>query len=423
MRLFGLDIKWAGTREGTTRAQLPIAVSRRSYEDPWGMQSTISSPVDLAVYEAVANGIPFIDVALRKLSRMIPRFEVKCRVDSTADALNAWMREVRVGSLLRGFAPFARSHVRQMLQYGRSAGEIALTRGKTDAAGLFIVDARQIRLIPADDGRLLLGEADALGALHPYPRQDLFIYSACNSESDDPRGVSMLRSVPFVADVVLRMENAVRQKWQRHGAPSFLVHHRVASDVQISDSALQQQRSAIQDDWERAMRARWQNDGIIDFISASQGDFVIRALDSDGELEFTAPYRALMEQIVCSVELAPFMLGLNWSTTERLSRQQADMIIGQCQEMRAELEPDFLHVLTWVQRLRNLRGKIRLQWHGINLQDQVETARGELYAAQAMEKRIANAEAAWRHGWVDQMGAANLAGCEIEAPVTKKVEP
>ena len=123
MRLFGLDIKWAGTREGTTRAQLPIAVSRRSYEDPWGMQSSISSPVDLAVYEAVANVIPFIDVALRKLSRMIPRFEVKCRVDSTADALNAWLRSAAL--IARGFAPFARSHVRQMLQYGRSVGEIA----------------------------------------------------------------------------------------------------------------------------------------------------------------------------------------------------------------------------------------------------------------------------------------------------------
>ena len=411
MKLLGLDIRRAGRRGAD---ELPLVASRRSYQDPWQIQSRIGGSVDLAVYKAIAEGIPFIDAALRKLSRMIPRFEVKCRVDGTADELNTWLQDVRVGSILRGFAPFARAHVRQMLQYGKSAGEIALTRSKRDVAGLYAIDARQIRLLPDEHGRLLLGESDALGMVRAYEHQELFIYSACNSEGDDPTGVSVLRAVPFVADVVLRMENATRQKWQRHGAPSFLVHHRVDGDIQLGDAALDKQREGIQSDWERAMRARWNNEGIVDFISASQREFVIRALDSEGELEFSAPYRALMEQVICSVELAPFMLGLQWATTERLSRQQADVIIGQCQEMRAELEPDFLHVLSWVQRLRGLRGDIRLHWLDINLQDQVESARGQLYAAQAAEKRIGNGLTCWRNGWLDQLQAAQMAGLDID---------
>ena len=84
MRLFGMDIFGKGVAnpvkpEKTTEGDpLPVAYSTRSYADPWGFRWEIPCPVDLRVYDAVVESIPFIDVALRKLSRMICPFTVTC---------------------------------------------------------------------------------------------------------------------------------------------------------------------------------------------------------------------------------------------------------------------------------------------------------------------------------------------------------
>ena len=38
--------------------------------------------------------------------------------------------------------------------------------------------------------------------------------------------------------------------------------------------------------------------------------------------------RQILEQLVAKTGLPPFLLGLNWSTTERMSTQQADILMA-----------------------------------------------------------------------------------------------
>ncbi|MFA5715633.1 MAG: hypothetical protein WC998_07830 [Candidatus Paceibacterota bacterium] len=403
--------------EGSVRGASGIAVSTRSYDDPLKVNRYIrnADELDLRTYEILANGIPFIDVSLRKLSRMIPAFTVECTEESTAEALRQWLKTVRINGAQRGFKAFSRPYTRQALQFGRTAGEIVVGKGAKSISDLYTIDAKQLRLLPANDGDgLLIGEETNLGELKAYPRQDLIVYSACNNEGDDPLGVSILRPVPFVADILLRMESAVRQKWQRHGAPSFLLNYHVDADAAVSDATIAGQKDAIKADWEKSMRARWNQEGIIDFVAATQGTFTLTAITDGQELSFDIPYRAMMEQIIASVELAPFMLGVQWATTEGLSEQQADVISGMIQDVRDELEPDFLHILWWAQAVLGLKGDVSLKWRNVNLRDSHKQAMASYWQSKAEEAAIQTTLLAWNNGWLDQERAAEQAGYDPE---------
>lgn len=428
MRLpFGYEIRrLARQQEPDGRnSTISIASSRRSWQSPLGIEfnGTIKPNVDYAVYESIVRGIPFVDVALRKLSRMICRFDVACDNESTQEELNVWLKTCTVEDIFTGFTPFLRPYVRQGMLYGKTGGEIVLSPTMRDVAGLVVLPAKQIRLIPTPEG-LQIGQDNATGMAVPYENQDLIVYSALNKEGDNPHGVSILRSVPWVADIALRMENALRQMWQRTGAPSMAIIHTIPPDVVLSTEEVNARQSAIESDWYNSQEARGNEEGIMDFIAAIQGGISFQAIGSDvKELSFVEPIRVFWEQVISTVELAPFMLGLQWSTTERLSQQQADSIIGACDDMRSEIEPDILRILDWVQRLRGLKGTVEVSWQDINLQDSVETARADLTKAQAQKQRMDNALSAWANGFIDQQQASEESGYDgavlqqLDAPV------
>jgi len=422
MRLFGWQLTAAraqppASADGKASVPIAIATSQRSYDSPLGIDFTnqVKCPVELALYDLLVAAFPFLDRGLRTLARMAAPFEFECENETTGAAMQQWAEDVRVGYLFRGFNSWLRPYIRQSLQYGKTAGELVLAPSKRDIEALFVVDAKRIRLIRDDKEGLLLGEDNRVGMPVPYPAQDLFVYMALNSEGDNPHGVSLMRSIPYVADIVLRMETAVRQMWQRHGAPSFLLHYNIPGDTVLPGPQVNAIRDTIQDDWLASQKARGNNEGIMDFVAATQGVLTMTAVGSDvHELNFSDVYRNLMEQIVSSIDLAPFMLGLQWATTERLSQQQADVIIGTIEDMRHELTPDLLHIADWVQRTQGLRGKVAVAWADVNLQDRVQSAQAEREEAQAQKLRTENALTSWANGWTDQVGAKSEAGYEDE---------
>jgi len=399
-----------------SRQAVASAVSRRSYDNPWsGVWSKyIPLKVDYDVYDAIREGIPFIDAGLRKFARYCSGFKPQCDNETTQAALDAWMREVGFldTSLIRGFHKFSYAYINHMLQYGRAAAEIVLSQSGRELSYLTIVPPRKLR-ITRRDGRMVLGQANASGDVDVFPRQDLFVFAPLNVEGDNPQGTSLLRSLPFVSNIAIIMENATRQKWQRHGAPAFHIAITVPPDIQTekAQNLLEAAVSDYQSAWHKAMEARWENQGIIDFFTGFQGDIEVNPIGAQvQELEFRETFRAIQEQIVSSLELAPFMLGLQWSTTERLSQQQADAIISMINYVRMELESPFMQIVDWWQRLTGARGEIRPDWEPVSLQDMVETARAELMEAQAGKIRRLNLAFDWANGFIDGEQAAELLG-------------
>ena len=84
--------------------------------------------------------------------------------------------------------------------------------------------------------------------------------------------------------------------------------------------------------------------------------------------------RELLEQIVAKMGIPPFLLGLSWSSTERMSSQQADMLTSELTAYRRILEPAILKICkTWL-RLNGLDDTVEIDWNEITMQDEVDHA-------------------------------------------------
>ena len=100
--------------------------------------------------------------------------------------------------------------------------------------------------------------------------------------------------------------------------------------------------------------------------------------------------RQLLEQIVAKTGLPPFLLGLSWSSTERMSSQQADVLTSELEAYRRILTPVIKKICTAFLRSRGYACNPEIIWDNITLQDEVELGRARLYNAQAAKLEAEN---------------------------------
>jgi hypothetical protein len=114
------------------------------------------------------------------------------------------------------------------------------------------------------------------------------------------------------------------------------------------------------------------------------GDVQIKVIGADNQiLDSEIPVKQLLEQIVAKLSIPPFMLGLSWSTTERMSSQQADALTTELSSYRRILTPVIEKICNMYLRFCGNSSGVKVVWDDITLQDSVEQAKAELYKAQA----------------------------------------
>ena len=102
------------------------------------------------------------------------------------------------------------------------------------------------------------------------------------------------------------------------------------------------------------------------------------------------PIRHITEQIVAKLSVPPFLLGLSWSTTERMSSQQADILTSELECYREILNPVIERIARVYLSLNGIDEKVTVKWTHINLQDELELSEARLNKANALriEKEI-----------------------------------
>ena len=121
-----------------------------------------------------------------------------------------------------------------------------------------------------------------------------------------------------------------------------------------------------------------------DFVAV--GDVSIHAIGADNIVpDSSVPVRQILEQITAKLSIPPFLLGLSWSTTERMSSQQSDMLTSELEYYRRILGGVIRRICRMQLKLSGFGGTCRVKWDNINLQDEVELAKARLYNAQAEE--------------------------------------
>ena len=192
----------------------------------------------------------------------------------------------------------------------------------------------------------------------------------------------MLRGIPFMADVLMKIYHTIGVNWERCGNVRFAVTCR------DSEGSAAQRGQALAQEWSRAMQETRSGD-VRDLVAV--GDVDIRVIGADAPvLDSQVPVRQVMEQIVAKMGIPPFMLGLNWNSTERMSAQQADMLTTEITALRRTLTPVVEKICRMWLRMQGSTETVTVDWEDINLQDEVEEAKAELYREQARKLRNEN---------------------------------
>lgn len=335
---------------------------------------------EISLYRAIREAVPIVDAAIMKLIRLSGGLTVACADAGAQKALEYFLRTVNTGRGQRGIDSFIDCYLDSLITCGRAVGEI-VTLGNREIAALFCGNVADVQIKEGDTPLSfeLCGRGED-GLFRPLPYQELLLFTPFNPESDSPYGVSLLRSMPFLTEILLKIYNAIGVNWDRVGNVRFAVVYKPNGDV--LDRAYARERSEqIANEWSRAMQSG-KNGAVRDFVAV--GDVDIKVIGAENQIpDSEVPVRQILEQLIARTGIPPFMLGLSWSSTERMSAQQADLMTSEITAIRRQITPVIERICELWLKMHGYACGFKIEWADINLQDEVEEARAELYHAQA----------------------------------------
>ncbi|MBP3661297.1 MAG: serine/threonine protein phosphatase [Oscillospiraceae bacterium] len=332
------------------------------------------------IYRELRAAVPVVDAAILKLVRLCGGFQVRC---SAEERLREFLRTVPCGRGQYGIDAFLSAYLDSLLTYGRAAGELVVAGERLRAVCWGDVTALEVRE-GANGLDMELWGPDEQGLLRRLPWQELLLFTTLNPEPEHPYGVSLLRGMPFLADILMKIYNTIGVNWERAGNVRYSVICR--PEENLDPAQARERGSQIAGEWARAMEDG-KNGMVRDFVAV--GDVEIKVIGGESPiLDSEVPVRQILEQLIAKTGLPPFLLGLSWSTTERMSAQQADLLTSELWAIRRAVEPVIRRICgTWL-ILEGLDPKVEIVWDEISLQDMAETARAELYRAQARKLTV-----------------------------------
>ena len=336
------------------------------------------------LYRSVREAVPVVDAAIYKLIRMTGGVTVRCGDQEAEERLKEFFRTVPTGRGQFGLNAFLDCYLDSLLTYGQAVGEIVPAAGNREIAALLCARVEDIEIREGDHPlEFQICGWDETGRMAELPYQDLLLFTPMNPETEHPYGVSLLRGLPFLADILSAIYQTIGINWERCGNVRFAVTCQDSEGVNAAERS-----RVLAEEWSRAMQET-RGGNVRDFVAV--GDVGIRVIGADAPiLDSEVPVRQILEQIVAKTGIPPFMLGLSWSSTERMSAQQADLLTTEITAIRRNLTPVVERICRLWLRMHGYPCGFEVVWDDINLQDQVEEARAELYRQQARTLKLEN---------------------------------
>lgn len=334
------------------------------------------------IYQQLREAIPVLDAAVGKLVRLSGGFGVVCKNAEAQRRLEQFLRTMPCGYGQVGIDSFLGCYVDSLLTYGRSVGEIVVAGDRV--VGLCWGDVTMLEVSEGDSPLdVVLWGPDSSGMMRPLPYPHLLLFTTLNPEAKHPYGVSLFRGMPFLADILMKIYNTIGTNWERAGNLRYSVVCKNGEDL---DPAVVQERGRqVATEWAKAMEET-QNGTVRDFVA--MGDVEIKVIGGEAPvLDSQVPVRQMLEQLVAKTGLPPFLLGLNWSTTERMSTQQADILTSEIWALRRSVQPALEKICRTFLAYEGLDDRVQIHWNDISLQDITQEAQAELYKAQAEKAR------------------------------------
>lgn len=325
------------------------------------------------MYAALRENVPIIDAAIGKIIRLCGGFTVKCSNKSAEKLLNSFLAEVPCGAVGRGITTYVAGMIDRLLTFGTTVDEMVLD-GEGRLVALYAADLGSVELYEGAPAQPQIYKRGIAGK-EKIPHPERVVVTALSPKPHSVYGVSLLRGLPFLSDVLLKIYKCIGTNFDRLGNLRFAVTYRPTN----SGEYVQSQADEIAKAWSEAMN---DHNAVRDFVSI--GDVDIKVIGAEATMpDIEIPVRVLLEQIVAKTGIPPFLLGLNWSSTERMSSQQADILTSELEYYRELITPAIIKFCTTYLKGEGISDTVHIKWNTISLQDEIELSRARLYNAQA----------------------------------------
>ncbi len=334
---------------------------------------------DYALYRSLREAVPIIDAAIMKTVRLLGGFKVLCDSSRAQGELDEFLTNINVGGTRQGIDAFVSTFFEQLITYGTAVGEMVMTHGAI--THLYNGDIRSIALSEGTSPLDVIISTDSGNGTFSavkYPR--LILLATHNPEPGKLYGTSVLKGLPFVSDILLKVYNTIGVNWERLGNVRFAVTYKPQNDT-IDKAFAKERAMQVAKQWSRTMQS---GSTVRDFVAV--GDVSIKAIGADSPIpDSEVPVRQLLEQIVAKMGIPPFLLGLSWSTTERMSSQQSDILTSEIDFYRREITPVIRKICRTFLSLGGYDCNFRVEWENVTLQDISEIAKSNYYEAQTQQ--------------------------------------
>lgn len=360
----------------TLRAVPGLIGTQRSSDESFSLPGTVL-PCEKELYDRLRCAVPIIDAAIMKIIRLTGGFRVVCSDESLQQELDSFLENVPVGLTGRSVGCFADNFLDSLLTYGSAVGEIVTDSGQQRIAGLWNGDISKVS-IAAGEGpfsrsytvRALDGSSRRLS--HP----ERIVYAELTG------GNSLLRGLPSLSGILMRIYQCIGQNYDRAGNIRYAVTYKPsgeAADMMNTGERAKQ----IAREWADGMNSAKYGQ-VKDFVAV--GDVDIKVIGAENQLfDTNVPVRQILEQLIAKLSIPPFLLGLSWSSTERMSSQQADILTSELEYYRRLLTPVICDVGNAYLASIGAEASCSVEWDNINLQDETALAEARLKNAQARE--------------------------------------
>ena len=342
--------------------------------------------LEMGIYDRLRAAVPVIDACFGKIIRLTGDMTVKARDERFQEQLEDFCREVPVGISGRSLGTFADMYLDSLLTYGKAVGRIIQDPKDLGIRGLVVEDSSLYRVregkTPLDPELTVMTGGREVKLTHP----ERLLYTTLNPSPKHPEGVSVLRGLPAISDILLRIYQCIGQNFDRVGNVRYAVTYKPSGEGDWLKA--RERAEELAQAWSDGMKSG-PNGQVKDLVAV--GDIGIKVIGAENQvLDTQVPVRQLLEQLISKLSVPPFLLGLNWSTTERMSSQQADILTSELEYYRRLITPVLRKIGCAYLRLAGFGCECEVEWGNINLQDEEALARARLYNAQAaaLEKNL-----------------------------------
>lgn len=329
------------------------------------------------LYSSLREAVPIIDAAIGKIVRLLGNFKVTAHDNRAQSIVDDFIKNVTIRGSSRGLYGFICTYIDELLTYGEAVGEMVLSNDGEQISALYNASLDDVQIVPCKSPLKLLVCKNDCGDITPVKNQELVLTTLLNPKAGTACGTSVLKSLPFVSSILLRIFGSIKTNWERVGDVRFAVTYK---PEQNGAALTQEGAKLIADEWKKAMRS----DSVCDFVSV--GDISVKVIGAENQMpDCDIPIKHIMEQILAKLGIPPFMLGISWSSTERMSEQQADILTSELEYYRKVLNPVISKIIGTQLRLCGFNCGFDIEWNNINLQDSVELSQARFNNARAMQ--------------------------------------